>query len=91
MSKIKVFVATHCEPCKGVKELLEKGHFLVNGAEAQVELVDIETEEGFVQIFEGLGGVPAAYRDGKKCNIRIDEETQTLMLECHDGAENPGT
>lgn len=89
MSKVKIYVATHCEPCAEVKELLEKGHFSLNGAEGDVELIDIETEEGFKQVFEGLEGVPSAYADGKRCQIRIDEETGTLMLECGDGTTNP--
>ena len=72
----------------GIKELLEKRHFLVNGKEAEVELVDIETEEGFKLIFPELEGVPSAYQEGKRCKIRIEEDT--LFLECPNN-EDPGT
>lgn len=89
MSKTKVYVAAHCQPCQAIKELLEKRRFLVNGDEGEVDLIDIETEEGFKQIFPGLEGVPSAYRDGKKCNIQIDGET--LLLDCPDESSNPRT
>lgn len=71
--------------------MLEKGHFLINGAEGQVELIDIESEEGFKRIAElGLEGVPAVYKESKKCLIQIDRETDTLLLEC-EGGENKST
>ena len=82
MSKPVIYVATHCQPCQEIKELLEKRHFLVNGEESEVELVDIETEEGFNRIFPELEGVPSAYQEGKRCSIRIEEDT--LLLECRD-------
>ena len=80
MSRTIIYVATHCQPCQEIKELLEKRHFLVNGEEGEVELVDIETEEGFSRIFPELEGVPSAYQEGKKCLIRIEKDT--LFLEC---------
>lgn len=81
--KVSVFVATHCQPCQEIKRLLEEGHFLINGTEGQIDLVDIESEEGFPKIAEiGLEGVPAAYQGSKKCRILVDEETETVMLEC---------
>jgi glutaredoxin len=90
MKKVKVYVATHCQPCEEVKRLLEKGHFSINGIEGEVDLIDVETEEGFKQIFEGMDAVPAAYSDGKRCKISIDEEGETLILECPSESANPG-
>ena len=54
-----------------------------------MDLIDIETEEGFKQIFEGMEGVPAAYQDGKKSRIKVDEESETLVLECPSEGTNP--
>lgn len=89
--KVQVYIANHCQPCQEVKELLEKGHFLINGAEGQAELVDIESEEGFKRIAElGLEGVPAVYQGGKKCKIQVDSETDTLLLECGESGEDKG-
>lgn len=81
--KVTVYVASHCQPCIPVKELLQKGHFLVNGDEAEVDLIDIETDEGFERMrnFPELDGVPTAYLDGKACKISIEDDT--LFLECH--------
>lgn len=86
MSKTIIYLANHCQPCHEIKKLLEERHFLVNGKEGEVELVDIETEEGFKRIFPELDGVPSAYQEGKRCSIRI--EGDTLHLECRN--ENPG-
>jgi len=86
--KAKVYVGKHCEPCKPVKNLIEKGHFDINGEEGDVEMVDIESEEGFVQIFDGLDGIPAAYKDGKQCKIRIEGDS-ILHLECPDEEPEP--
>lgn len=80
---VKVFIAEHCEPCKEIKELLTEGKFSINGEEGKVDLIDIETEEGFPHVAElGLSNVPAAYRGKKKCDIKIDDETQTVLIEC---------
>ena len=88
---IKVFVAKNCQPCKEIEELLTKGQFLVDGEEGKADLIDIETEEGFPRIAEvGLISVPAAYRGKNKCNLRIDDETQTLLIECQPGTSDYG-
>lgn len=79
--KVKVYIASHCLPCKVVEDSLKKGRFLIDGEEGEVELIDIETDEGYKQIFDGLGSVPAAYLDGKKCKLYMDDD-ETLILEC---------
>jgi len=86
--KVKVFSAGHCRPCDEIKELLKKGQFLVDGEEGKAELVDIETEEGFSQVEEvDLETVPVAYRGKKQCKISIDDETETLLIECNENKE----
>ena len=83
--KIKVFVSDHCEPCHKIKKLLIDGAFVVNEEEGhEVNLVDIETEEGFKEMVsqEGIEGVPSAYEGDHRCQIKVDEEAQLLILEC---------
>ncbi len=84
-NKVTIYIATHCLPCQKLKEQLEKGHFLINGKEGQVDVIDIETKEGFAKIKEmSLTGIPRAYKNGKQCKIRIDEEDMTVFLDCED-------
>lgn len=81
---IRVYTAKHCKPCHEIEELIKQGKF---AGESEVELIDIETDRGFEKFRKevldfGDGAVPSAYRDGKKCLIRIDEENNNLLLEC---------
>lgn len=81
--RVTVFAAGHCEPCEEIKGMLQNGQFLVNGQEAEVDLVDIETEEGFEEAQKHeLTAVPSAFLRGKQCQIRLDEETKTVLIEC---------
>jgi len=78
MKKVRVFVAEHCEPCIPVKELIENGKI-----DAEVELIDIESEEGFKYIEKlNIDGVPSAYQGSERCQMRVDEENQTLNILC---------
>lgn len=79
---IRVYTSKHCQPCQEVDRLIKEGRF--NG---EIELIDIETEEGFLKFKEevldhGDAAVPSAYQDGKKCTVKIDEENKLLLLEC---------
>lgn len=85
---IKVYVSKHCKPCQEVKKMVEEGRF----AAEDVELVDIETDEGFDdfsrEVLEhGDAAVPSAYREGQKCKILIDEE-QGLVFNCPSEQDN---
>jgi hypothetical protein len=69
-----------------VKELVEKGYL-----DDQVELVDIETDEGFERftrevLSSGDGAVPSAYHEGAKCKITIQDDR--LKFDC-DKKEEP--
>jgi glutaredoxin len=80
---IRVYTAKHCKPCHSVERLIKEGRF----AGEEVELVDIETDEGFKKFKEEVldfsdGAVPSAYKGGEKCLIHIDEENNSLLLEC---------
>lgn len=82
--RVKVFVAGHCEPCQEVKELLKEGAFVVDGEEgASVELIDIETDEGYTEMLaHEVPAVPTAFAGGKQCKIGIDREEGVVVLEC---------
>jgi len=83
MGKIRVFVAKHCRPCHIVKDMVEKGQV----SDKDIELIDIESDEGFPYIVEfALSGVPSAYREKQKCEIKIDQEANILHIVC---PENP--
>lgn len=80
---IRVFTSKHCPPCKEIDRLIKEGKFV---GESEVELIDIETDEGFAKFKDevldfGDGAVPSAYKEGKKCVISITEE-DNLLFNC---------
>lgn len=92
MDRLVVFTAKHCEPCHRITDLIKQGKY-----EGEVELVDIETNEGFARfraevLERGDGAVPSAYREGTKCLILVEEDQ--LSFECPNPAgfpsEQPG-
>lgn len=84
MKKVRVFVAEHCSPCIPVKELIEDGKI-----DAEVELIDIESEEGFKYIEQlNIEGVPSAYQGNEQCQLRVDEENQILNILCPSDKES---
>lgn len=87
---ITVFAAKNCLPCREVKDLIEKGR-----VSEKVDLVDIETDEGFERfskevLSSGDGAVPSAYKDGMKCTIKIDEEKRIVIFDCPQAAPPAG-
>lgn len=81
---IKIFTGKHCGPCDDIMEILKSRGGVVDGE--HVEVVDIETDEGFKQFKEevlekGDGAVPSAYKEGKRCKILITEDND-LTLNC---------
>jgi hypothetical protein len=82
-STIKIFSSKHCGPCAKVHEKIEQGK--VN-APGPVEIVDVESDEGFKRFSEevlskGDGFVPAAFSPAGQCEIGYDEE-DNLVIEC---------
>ena len=78
---ITIFTSKNCPPCQELEEKLEESNL-----QDEVELVDIETDEGFLKFKEEVidhrdGAVPTAYKDGKQCIIGYDEDDK-LVLEC---------
>lgn len=83
MTTIKIYTAKHCAPCRQVEEFIKNGKF-----EGEIELIDIETDEGFQKFKEEVldhedGAVPSAYKNGKRCLIQIDEDNN-LLINCPD-------
>lgn len=81
---IRIYTTPHCKPCLEVTRLIKEGKF--SGAD-KVELIDIETDEGFEKFKKevldfGDGAVPSAYRNGERCLVHIDEENDNVLLEC---------
>jgi glutaredoxin len=88
---VKVYTAGHCTPCEDIKKMLEEGKFTVDGKEAEIDLVDIETDAGFEEATKReLTAVPSAFRGAKQCRIKIDDENKVVLLECED-EEKDGT
>ena len=86
---VKVYTAGHCTPCEEIKKSLSEGNFLVDGKEETIDVVDIETDEGFEEAQKReLTAVPQAFRGAKQCAIKIDDETHTVLIECEDGQDN---
>lgn len=79
---IKVFTAEHCRPCHEMVKLL-KGKRVASNVVAPVDLIDIETEEGFKSINDNeLPAVPCAKYKGKTCKLEVDEEAGVLLITC---------
>lgn len=83
---IKVFTSKNCKPCHEVTRIIQEHE--PDG----VVLIDIETDEGF-EIFKkdvlghGDAEVPSAYKDGRRCNILIDEG-ENIIFDCPDEASS---
>lgn len=78
---IRVYTAKHCEPCHKIEDLIKEGKI-----SEDVELVDIETDEGFLKFKEdvlarGDGAVPSAYKEGQQCKIGFNED-DSLVFQC---------
>ena len=79
---VMLFIGGHCLPCQEIKELVSKGKFLVDGHESKVDMVDVETDDGFLNIEKyNLDAIPSAI-DGKgdHCSISVDDEM--VIIEC---------
>ena len=75
MAKLTLFVAAHCPPCQILKEIAASGGF---GEE--VEVVDVESEEGFPKIAEkDLSEIPSAYQGEVKCEIRWSDTNVEIV------------
>lgn len=80
---IRIYTAKHCLPCQEVEDKIK---LAVADTGEEIELIDIETDEGFEKFKQEVlnyvdGAVPSAYKDGRRCKIGYDEEGN-LLLDC---------
>jgi hypothetical protein len=86
---VKIYTAGHCTPCEEIKKSLSEGNFLVDGKAEAIDVIDIETDEGFKEAQEReLTAVPQAFRGSKTCAIKIDDESKTVLIECENGEDH---
>ena len=84
--KLRVFITTSCGPCKEIKEAIEAGRF---NAE-DVDLIDVETKEGFPFIKKfGLTKAPAVFLGKKECEMFINRKDNSLFFQCPDNGKAP--
>lgn len=74
-----------CQPCNEITKLVEEGKFH-NSETDEVDLVDINTDEGFERFQQEVlskhpGAVPTAYMDGIKCQITV-VDGDLVQFEC---------
>jgi len=91
---ITVFTAEHCVPCHEIVELLRKERF-ASDVGAPIDLIDIETEDGFDKVMlylesvenNELTALPCAQYKGKTCKLQIDDERRVLLITCEEEEE----
>jgi predicted thioredoxin/glutaredoxin len=83
---IKIYTSKNCPPCQELEEKLKESEL-----KDEVELVDIESDEGFLDFKKEVldhddGAVPTAFKNGKQCKIGYDAEDR-LIIECPESDE----
>ena len=81
---VAIYTAPGCGPCKEVKEAVESGNIEVRGApSSDITLVDVTSDEGYPAIDEkGIGQIPAAYHEGQKGDLLVDDATGKVVVDC---------
>lgn len=89
---LRIFVASGCGPCKEITEAIDNGTIDVDGLtvteakEADIDLIDVASDEGFPLVEEyGLDNVPAAYYGKRRCEILVGER---ITIDCSE-SERP--
>ncbi len=92
--RIVVYTSKNCTPCVELSKILDSGGVSNPVSEiSKVELVDIETDEGFERFTKEVlskddGAVPSAYLDGKKCAIQLLDD-DTIYFDCTGQPSSP--
>jgi len=80
---VRVYVGTGCGPCGPIKAMINNGQVESDIPDAEIEFVDVTTEEGFAEIEkEGLEKVPSAKFEGQFCKLEIDKERSVVVISC---------
>ena len=89
--KVQIFTAPFCGGCEEVKDAVAAGQVEVQGVPGnghEVELVDLSSDEGYALVEElGLETVPAAFYQGQRCELLVDDEAHKVVVRC--GAPPP--
>lgn len=89
--KLKLYTSDLCEPCREVKEMVEKQGGIASGTE--IDLVDVGTEEGFKDFAENILGkgavVPSIFKGNERCLLSVDEDSQELKVSCPSDVQDP--
>ena len=86
---IKIFTSSNCAPCQELKDYMERGRIQ---APEEIEIVEIDKSPiGYQQFLleavqDGQGVIPTAIRDGEKCQVLVDKENDSIIIQCP-GAE----
>ena len=85
-AKLRVFISANCGPCHELKAAIEAGRFNVEN----IDLIDVETKEGFPYIKKfGLTKAPAAYLGKTECDMFINRQDNSIFIECPDNGKSP--
>ena len=83
---LKIFVGKGCEPCREITRAIDKGLVDVDGLtitqarEADIEVIDIASDEGFPLVQEyDLDNVPSAYYGKRRCEILLGDR---ITIDC---------
>lgn len=92
---VKVFHSTYCESCHEIVEMIEGGKYVLDIEGAEVEVVNVTSEEGFPELAkEDVDAIPSAKFEGKTCRLSINREEGVVLIDCKDpevGDEEPGS
>lgn len=90
MGKIKVFESPMCGPCQELEKHIKEGKIETDVPGAQIEVVDVTSDEGFKQLTENnVDAVPMAMHEGKICKILVDEERDQVIIKCNEEGSQP--
>jgi len=88
--KITFYSHSDCKPCEDIKRLVKNGEVDAGDAE-ELEIVDIDTDEGFERFEkevlaklpeDGEAALPSAYLDGIPCEIKLLDGDKFVIFEC---------
>ena len=91
---VKVFQSTHCEPCHEIVDMINKGKYILDVEDAEVQVIDVTSEEGFPELEkEDVDALPSAKYEGKTCRLGINREEGIVTIDCAevaDESQGPG-
>lgn len=90
--KLVIYTAEGCGPCDELKSNLDGMELEGVAPNAEVELVDIMTDEGFErfqQLDAEIDYVPTAFYEGQRCELLEDDQGKLMAISCLSGRKVP--